>query len=216
MDTKDLIIKIGEIEKLLPFGASEWTNSSCHSFFITTIQFVRNYIGKDTEFYKNLEDKYQDKTHNAWVKSAYVAKEVLKSLREYLTLNLEVNRTENYKLQVNVISDFMMQAIKLANDKSFHPAASAILMGATLEEFLKRLAEEKNIHLENIKKTIDPIAKKLYEEEVITKQDLKDITSWAGIRNDATHGNFEQVNDSKRILNALEGLNLFMRKYSET
>ena len=52
----------------------------------------------------------------------------------------------------------------------------------------------------------------MYDENIITKHDIKDITSWAGIRNDATHGNFEEVNDRKRILNAIEGVNLFMRK----
>lgn len=60
--------------------------------------------------------------------------------------------------------------------------------------------------------TIDPISKKLYDEKILTKQDIKDITSWAGIRNDATHGNFDEVNDRKRVVNAIEGINLFMRK----
>lgn len=214
METKDLIIKISEIEKTLPTNVSEWNNYNCQSFFITTIQFVKNYIGKDTEFYKNLESTYGDRTHSAETKKAWVAKEVLDSLKNYLNLNLEVSRTENYNIQIDVINDFMLQAIKLATDKSFHPAAAAILMGATLEEFLKKLAAEKNIDLENINKTIDPIAKMLYEKKIITKQDIKDITSWAGIRNEATHGNFEEVNDRKRVLNAIEGINLFMRKNS--
>jgi len=216
MEPKELITKISEIEKLLPSDGTKWSSYSCQSFFITTIQFVKNYIGQDTEFYKNLEGTYQDKSHNAEAKRAWVAKEVLNSVKDYLNLSLEVNRTEKYNLKVDVISDFMLQAIKLVNDKSFHPAAAAILMGATLEEFLKKLSEEKSIDLENVNKTIDPIAKKLYEKEIITKQDLKDITSWAGIRNDATHGNFEEVNDRKRISNAIEGLNLFMRKYADS
>lgn len=84
-------------------------------------------------------------------------------------------------------------------------------MGATLEELLKKIASENNIEIDE-KSSIDAVSKKLYEVDIVTKQDVKDITSWAGIRNDATHGNFDVVNDRKRILNAIEGVNLFMRK----
>ena len=214
MDTTQLIQKIKELEKILPADGNKWTNFVCHSFFITTIQFVRNYIGKDTEFYKTLSEASKNNSTNAETKKAWTAKEVLKSLHDYLELNLEIDKTEKYNIKIDIISDFMLQAIELATDKKFHPAAASILMGASLEEFLKKLAEEKAIDLTDTKMTIDPISKKLYEEKIISKQDLKDITSWAGIRNDATHGNFEEVNDRKRIMNAIEGINLFMRKYN--
>ena len=88
----------------------------------------------------------------------------------------------------------------------------AILMGAALEEYLKKLAEKNNIDISDIKQTIEPISNKLYKENIISKKDLKDISSWAGIRNDATHVNFEEINDRKRVANAIEGVNLFMRK----
>ena len=41
---------------------------------------------------------------------------------------------------------------------------------------------------------------------------MKDITSWAGVRNHAAHGEWEEVSDRKRVQLALEGVNLFMRK----
>lgn len=53
----------------------------------------------------------------------------------------------------------------------------------------------------------------LREDGLITKQDIKDITSWAGIRNHAAHGEWDEVDDKKRIAVMLEGINLFMRKY---
>jgi len=211
MDTNELIQKINDLERILPSNSNDWTNFHCHSFYITAIQFIKNYIGRDTEFYKVLNE-FNDRSTNAETKKAWLAKEVLKSIKDYLKLNLDIHRTDNYKIKIDIISDFMTQAIELAADKKFHPAAASILMGASLEEFLKKIAEEREIDLTGIKMTIDPISKKLYDENVITKQDLKDITSWAGIRNDATHGNFEEVNDRKRVLNAIEGVNLFMRK----
>lgn len=185
----------------------------CHSFFITTIQFIKNYIGQETEFYKTLNEYNKFHSSGSETDKAWAAKKVLKSLKDYLKLNLDIHKTEKYSIKIDIISDFMSQAVELASDKKFHPAAAGILMGASLEEFLKKLAEEKGINLSGAKLTIDPVSRKLYEEQIISKQDLKDITSWAGIRNDATHGNFDEVNDRKRILNAIEGVNLFMRKY---
>ncbi|ASW75972.1 hypothetical protein IQ37_17260 [Chryseobacterium piperi] len=214
MNTDELIVKIQEIDNILPKNSKEWTNSICYSFFITTIQFVKNYVGENTEFYKALYEANKNQYTDSENKKAWIAKEVLKSLKDYLNLDLDLFASEKYNIKIDIISDFMRQAIDLANDKKFHPAASAILMGASLEEYLKELAEKEKVNLDGIKMTIDPISKKIYEEEIINKQDLKDITSWAGIRNEATHGNFDEVNDRKRILNAIEGVNLFMRKYN--
>jgi hypothetical protein len=167
------------------------------------------------EFYRTLNDYNKSYSSGSETDKAWAARKVPKSLKDYLALNLDIHQTEQYNISIDIISDFIAQAIELASNKKFHPAAAGILMGASLEEFLKKLAEEKAIDLSDIKLTIDPISKKLYDENIISKQDLKDITSWAGIRNDATHGNFDDVNDRKRILNAIEGVNLFMRKHNE-
>lgn len=212
MDTAELIDKIEEIEKLNPKGQEQF-QIKANAFYVLSLQFVKNYIGKDTEFYKsilNFSKIYSDISTD----KVYAASSILSSVKSYLQLNLVFLKTENYQTKIDIISDFICQAIELSNDKNFHPAASAILLGAALEEFLKQLAELNSIDLQNVKKTIDPISLKLYEQKIITKQDLKDITSWAGLRNDATHGNFEQVNDRKRIQNAIEGVNLFMRKFN--
>jgi hypothetical protein len=213
MEKIDLIKKIEEIEKLFPTGDND-KDQKYNAFYILTLQFVKNYIGEKTEFYNsllNFTKRYSDIYYNKVVE----AKSVLASIKNYLNLDLDFEKSHDYILKIDIINDFTNQAVHLANDKKFHPAASAILLGASLEEFLKQLAERRNVNLEDVKKTIDPISRKLYDQSIITKQDLKDITSWAGLRNDATHGNFEDVNDRKRIQNALEGVNLFMRKYGE-
>lgn len=62
---------------------------------------------------------------------------------------------------------------------------------------------------------MDSYAKVLREADLITKQDVKDITSWSGLRNHAAHGEWAEVNDKNRISIMLGGVNLFMRKYGE-
>jgi len=213
MEKSDLIKKIEEILKLEPFGEDKDYEKS-NSYYWMTLQFVRNYIGKETEFYNSITNyprTYNSDLYNR--KLASVA--VLKSIKSYLELDLDIEKTHSYNLKTDVINDFIEQTIHLSNNKKIHPAAPAILLGAALEEFLKQLADLNNIDLKDIKPTINPISQKLYEKGVISKQDVKDITSWAGLRNDATHGNFEEVNDRKRILNAIEGVNLFIRKHMQ-
>jgi hypothetical protein len=101
----------------------------------------------------------------------------------------------------------------LLNSKGVHPGAPAMIIGATLEEFLRTWIETENLSIGDKKPGLDTYTKILRSAKLITKQDVKDITAWAGIRNHAAHGEWEEVSDKKRIANMIEAVNLFMRKY---
>jgi hypothetical protein len=119
------------------------------------------------------------------------------------------------KAQLDVVSDLLEQANNLLDSKQVHPAAPAVLIGATLEEFLRNWIEAEGISLGSARPSIDSYTKALRESELITKQDAKDITAWAGIRNHAAHGEWDEVNDRNRIRLMLEGVNLFLRKNTQ-
>ena len=140
---------------------------------------------------------------------------IVDSFISYVEAGLHSEISIERKVQLDVVSDFLDQANSLLETKAVHPAAPALLIGATLEEFLRTWIEDEGINLGNKKPSIDAFSKSLRENEIITKQDVKDITSWAGIRNHAAHGEWDDVSDKKRIKLMLEGVNLFMRKYSE-
>lgn len=120
------------------------------------------------------------------------------------------------KAKIDVVSDYLDQAQILLESKDVHPAGPAVIIGASLEEFLRSWVEEANLPLNNKKPSIDSYTTTLREAELITKQDVKDITSWAGFRNNAAHGQWEEVADKKRVQLMLEGVNLFMRKYTDS
>lgn len=61
---------------------------------------------------------------------------------------------------------------------------------------------------------LENYAKLLKENDLITKQNMKDITAWSGIRNDAAHGNWDLVSDKKAIKLMLGGVNLFIGNHS--
>lgn len=140
--------------------------------------------------------------------------EVLKAFIEHLEAGLVRGLSPKRQAEIDVVSDFLEQAQYLLSSKKVHPAAPAVLIGATLEEFLRNWVEDRGLSLGNKKPGIESYATTLREAELITKQDVKDISSWSGTRNHAAHGEWEELGGQDRIRLMLEGVNLFMRKYS--
>jgi hypothetical protein len=118
------------------------------------------------------------------------------------------------KAQLDVVSDLLGQAVGLLDDSNVHPAAPAMIVGASLEEFLRTWIESVGLSLGNRKPGLSNYAAVLRDADLIQKQDAKDIESWGGLRNHAAHGEWAQVEDPKRVRLMLEGVNLFMRRYS--
>ncbi|MCH7564878.1 MAG: hypothetical protein IH968_13760 [Gemmatimonadetes bacterium] len=144
-------------------------------------------------------------------------KESVASILEAFAQSIEQGWVEGISLrrqaEIDVVSDFLDQAQQLLDDKKVHPASPAVLVGAALEEFLRNWVEEQGLPLGGKNRGIDAYATTLRKADLISKQDVKDITSWGGTRNHAAHGEWDQVSDPARVRLMLEGVNLFMRKY---
>lgn len=174
-------------------------------------EFFKTYAGKDNSFLITLNTPYR----SGWKQLRIRLKEVLDSFIEYVKSDLLRTISLEREIQIETVSDYLEQAENLLHDKKIHPAAPAVIIGASLEEFLRNWLEEEEVDMTTIKLSLDSYSKELKSLGLITKQDLKDITSWGGTRNDAAHGHWGNVEDRNRIKLMLEGVNLFMRKYSE-
>ena len=175
-------------------------------------ELVRIYGGERNSFYlaiTNFKAGIGGKEHTVNVISD-ILDGYIRSIENGFLEGISLER----KARVDVVSDILEQTQNLLNTKGIHPAAPAVLAGAALEEFLRNWVEEANISLGTKKPGIDTYSGLLRESDLIAKQDAKDITSWAGIRNHAAHGEWEEVSDKRRIQLMLEGINLFMRKYT--
>ena len=137
----------------------------------------------------------------------------LENYRSYVESGLQAEVSPARRAQLDVVSDFLEQAQVLLQAKSVHPAAPIVLVGATLEEFLRTWVEAEGIGLGQRKPSLDTYTQLLFAESKITKQDVKDLTAWGGLRNHAAHGEWAEVSDKQRANLMLEGVNLFMRKY---
>ena len=199
-------------EKILEWAKSIHQNPNEYyaSGFVAEIkEMINSYIGKNNAFYSTLAEITSDwQADDAIAAADLTLKRFISVVERDLISGISLNR----KIQTDVVSDILEQAQEILNDEKYHPAAAAILIGATLEEFLRNWVEDEKLDISGKKQSIDCYSKVLKEKELIDKQDLKDIISWAGIRNDAAHGHWENLNDRKRIILMIEGVNYFMRR----
>ena len=176
------------------------------------VEFLRIYAGEKSSFYKQLS--FVDPN---WTDQS-IMDEIVSHMEGFISFvqnGLHSGISVERKAQIDVVSDFLEQANNLLETKGVHLTAPTVIIGAALEEFLRNWIEEQSIDLGNKKPGLDSYSKLLRENDLITKQDSKDITSWAGLRNHAAHGEWEEIDDKKRIFLMLEGVNLFMRKYGK-
>lgn len=185
-------------------------NVSGFSVLAEASEFLRTYSGEKSAFLRPLAE-----VDSAWDEE-YVSDIVVRTLEafvRYVENGLLGGIAIQRQAQIDVVSDFLSQADVLLASKDVHPAAPTVIIGAALEEFLRNWVEEASLGLGSRKPSIDAYVSVLRDADLITKQDHKDITSWAGLRNSAAHGEWEEVSDKRRIALMMEGVNLFMRKY---
>ncbi len=173
-------------------------------------EFLKNYAGEKSSFYQQLLDINPLEPRIRLQPQIAAA---LQAFIEYIKNGLNQGLSIERKAQIEAVSDFLNQANTLLNNTKVHPAAPTVIIGAALEEFLRNWIEDEGLSIGTEKPGIDTYAKALKIEDLIDKQDIKDITSWAGLRNHAAHGEWEKVENRDRISNMMEGVNLFMRKY---
>lgn len=169
-------------------------------------EFFRTYVGENSDYYISAFELSEKDDGNCSALS------LLESYIIFVENGLRTKTTFKRQAQIDIVSDLLFQAENLLNDKKMHPAAPATLIGAMLEEFLRNWSEECELSLGNRKPGINNYTAILRKADKLTKQDEKDITSWAGIRNSAAHGQFDEIADGQRVRLMLDGVNLFIRQ----
>ncbi len=206
MDTQELIAHIHRLlKKAVP-------NDSIVGAHAEACEFLRVYAGPKSEFLQTLKNLNPRNFSEEY--AAQMVRSVLKAYLSHVEAGLHQQLSPERRAQIDVVSDFLEQAQRLLDTKDIHPAAPIVLIGAALEEFLRNWIEAEELSIGNQKPGLDAYAKTLRDRDLITKQDVKDLTSWAGLRNHAAHGEWGEVNDKTRASLMLEGINLFMRKYT--
>ena len=177
-----------------------------------SLEFFRVYVGAQSNFYKQLQEIPKISGTDMFRK--FAVNSVLQGYLNYLANDLDTGVSLFRRVQIDTVSDILEQAQDILQDNKLHPASACVIIGAGLEEFLRTWVEQEKLMMANTRKSIDSYAKILREADLLSKQDHKDLTSWAGLRNSAAHGHWKDVEDKNKIELMLQGVNLFMRIYS--
>lgn len=121
-------------------------------------------------------------------------------------------RAQPFEVQARIeaSTDLMEQVQVLLDDRNTHPAAAVVLAGAALEEFLRSRISARGLTITG-KPGINTYAAALKTDGDLTSQELKEITAWAGQRNEAAHGQFENLSRQRAQI-MVDGINLFIQK----
>ena len=97
----------------------------------------------------------------------------------------------------DVFSDYLEMAEHLVN--SGYKDAAAVIAGSTLEAHLRNLCAKFGVAIDNggKPKKADTINADLMKAGAYGKIDLKNVTAWLGLRNDAAHGNYAGYDDKQ-------------------
>ena len=112
-------------------------------------------------------------------------------------------------IQAEIFADFLDMAEHLHREN--YKDAAAVLLGAVLEDSLRKVADTNGVDILNSKGkplTLDPLNISLTKKGVYNALVQKQITSWANLRNDAAHGHFDKY-DSAQVQQML----LFVQKF---
>jgi len=209
MDQKELLVTVDGLLGRLDAELAKGEKARLPGFKAEVVEFLRVYGAPRNAFVAGAQAAVGGYEHT----KLRSVRDVLAGFRAFVAAGLHNAVSPARRAELDVVSDFLAQAQALLREPKVHPAAPTVLIGASLEEFLRTWVEAVPLSLGSRKPGMQAYADVLREADLLTKQDLKDITAWAGVRNDAAHGNWAAVSDRARIQLLLEGVNLFMRKY---
>lgn len=104
-------------------------------------------------------------------------------------------------LRAEIFGDFLEMADYLLSQN--YKDSSAVLIGAVLEDSLRKLAIKNRIPVtkDDRHKTIEPLNQELAKAGVYDKLIQKQISSWGDLRNRAAHGHFDSYDiDQVRMM----------------
>ncbi|MFA5923828.1 MAG: hypothetical protein WC856_21465 [Methylococcaceae bacterium] len=177
-------------------------------------QLIRKLYGKESQQFENYSQALATQNfyniHSNWNEQVSQMLGVAMSVQH----DFENGLLRNIRtlLQADIFADFLEMGEYLLKEK--YKDAAAVIIGAVLEDSLRKLCEKNGIATtkENGSPlTIDPLNNSLAKANVYSKLVQKQIITWTHIRNKAAHGEYDEY-DMKQT----ELMLLFVQNFTET
>lgn len=176
-------------------------------------QLVRNLYGTESQQFANYNQALKTKNfyniHSNWNEHVSQMLGIAYTVKHDYEKGLLFNIRS--LLQADIFADFLEMGEYLLNEG--YKDAAAVIIGAVLEDSLRKLCQKNCISTENSNGkplTIDPLNSSLAKENVYSKLVQKQITTWAHVRNKAAHGEYDEYNKEQ-----VDMMLLFVQKFAE-
>ncbi len=160
--------------------------------------------------------EFKDNTNFEYPSNVQKGLAILSAIRE------EINGGWLISIKTLISSEIFSEFIEMAdhlNELGYKDPA-AVMTGSVLESHLRQLCKNNLIDTEETKsdklipKKADRLNNDLAKNEIYTKLDQKQITTWLELRNNAAHGKYNQYT-KEQVNQFIKGLILFMSRVPE-
>ncbi len=174
-------------------------------------QLITRLYGSDSHYFQMFEAAMQIPHFNRIFQRNYRHVADLVGIFKAVEHDIKSGMLANFRslIQAEIFADFLDMAEHLHREN--YKDAAAVLLGAVLEDSLRKVADTNGVDILNSKGkplTLDPLNISLTKKGVYNALVQKQITSWANLRNDAAHGHFDKY-DSAQVQQML----LFVQKF---
>lgn len=170
---------------------------------IESLSFLTRVFGNNSIYFK----EFQNHCTNPRYPKAFQGQSILKAAKE----DIEGGYLKNLETLVSadIFTDFLEMSEYLLEQGYKDPAAS--LIGAVLENGLRKIAKNKGIKLKS-RENISSLNNKLADAQIYNRLTQKMIKVWNEIRDNADHGIFSEY-DSDKVKDMLKGVRKFLEQY---
>jgi hypothetical protein len=173
---------------------------------------LEDIFGTDNRFYVDFLS-YTSNVRNVYGFDQAAA--VVKVVEELI--NREWLESTKGLLAAEVFADFLEMSQHLWEER--YKDAAAVIAGSSLEAHLKRLSVKANVPLTMMEakgvvqaRKADTLNADLVKAGVYDKNEQKQVTAWLGVRNEAAHGNYANVNIDI-VGQMITGIRLFVSRH---
>ena len=179
------------------------------------LDFLERFAGAGSLWAVNAHDVFNSQgEHQSMESGAHAVGDVLGEwIRMVRSGQVKPRLVESFSVRSASSTDLLEQVQALNSDEKVAPAAPIVLAGAALEIALRSAIEELDLAGAG-QSSIGAYAQALHQANVLNKQDIKDVTQMAGLRNQAAHGEHDLLSRERAGLMEQQ-VNLFLTRLEQ-
>ena len=179
------------------------------------LAFLERFTGVESRWTRNAHEVFDNRGDGQSMESG--ARAIGGVISEWIaavrTGQAQPRLVESLGARAVASTDLLEQVRSLNADEKVVPAAPIVLAGAALEIALRSAVEELSLTAPT-KPSISAYAKVLRSADVLNKQDMKDVEQMAGLRNQAAHGEHNELSRERSGLMEQQ-VNYFLRQLEQ-